>query len=161
MAQFLIGDQVTCKLDDGANAFTDTDFESDDGLVAYLRDSDGATGPVPTIAKTPFDTAPSATTTFEPYGALGNKVGAFGDPTGISSTDNSLVYTDGANVIVSGIVAVTIPGTGSTTVGEQLGYVETVPSAPTTDGLQSVSSGGKGRIVARNGQTVYWDIRAK
>lgn len=157
MSQFLIGDQVTCKIA-STNGFTDADFESDDNLVAYLRDSDGATGPVPTIAKTPFDTDPATTTTYEPYGGLGNRVEAFGDATGISG--NQLTYDDAANVVVSGIVPVTIPGTGSTTVGGQLGYLKTIPADP-GDGLQSVSSGGKGRIIARNGQVVYWDIRAK
>lgn len=160
MAQFIVGDQVTCKVD-STNAFTDADYASDDGLVAYLTDSDNATGPVPTVLKTPASPGSPGTETHEPYGVLANRIDALGDPTGVSG--NELTYTSGANVQVSGIAAVTIP-TGitvdGTSIGRGLGLVLTNPSAA-TDGLQPVATGGKGRIVARNGNVVYWDIRGK
>ena len=158
MAQYLIGDQVTCRLG-SSHGFTDADFASDDGIVAYLQaTTQVATGPVPTIEKAP--PTPAATTTYEPYGVLANRVPSYGTPTA-SAGSNQLTYIDAANVTVSGIVPVTLASGRSGSVGQQLGNVQTIPAAPTTDGLQGVASGGKGRIVATNGQVVYWDIRAK
>lgn len=159
MAQYLIGDQVPCKVS-ATVGFTDADYTSSDGVVVFLDDSDNATGPTPTIRKTPAAPAAPGTETHEPYGALANRIPAFGDVTGVSG--NELQYASGANVTVSGIVAIAIPSgvtVDDTSIGEGIGYVITNPPGA-NDGLQPSSDGG-GKIIARNGNTVYWDIRAK
>ena len=169
MAQFHVGDQVTCRITTVAGAgFADADYTSDDGIVVFL-DNDAsvgaANGPIPTIRKTPAAPAAPGTETHDPYGLLANRVPAFGDPTGVSSTNpNELEYADAANVTVSGILAVEIPAgvtVDGNTIGQRLGYVVTNPPGA-NDGLQPITTGndGKGRVIARNGQTVYWDIRA-
>lgn len=159
-AQSHIGNQVTCKVD-AANAFSDADYANESGVVGFLTDSPGATGPVPTVRRVPPAPA-TGSETHEPYGVLANRVEAFGEPT--LGTGNQLTYSPAVNMIVSGIVAVNIPNTqitvDGTSIGRGLGYVTTdTPAA--TDGIQPVATGGKGRIVARNGRDVYWDIRAK
>lgn len=162
--QFVIGDQVTCRVDSNS-PFTDDDYTSEDGIVVYLRNPEHtATGPVPTIGKEPK--APTATGTVQPYGVLANRVTAFGDPTA-SAGSNQLTYPAAANATVSGIVAVEIPANANidvdaSSIGQGLGNLVTLPTPSTSDGLQprTKADGGKGKIVARNGRKVYWDIRA-
>ena len=164
MAQNMIEQQVTCKVS-STNGFSDAEYASEDGMVVYLADSDDATGPTPTIQNTPAAPGSAGTETHLPYGALGNRVGALGDATGVSG--NQITYDEGANAITKGIVPITIPAGGAattidaTSIGRGLGLVLTNPPASATDGLQAMATGGKGKIIARNGRTVYWDIRAK
>ena len=163
-AQFQVGKQVTCKVDSNSS-FDDSDYTSEDGVVVYLRNqSVAATGPVPTVGKAPK--APATTGTVQPYGVLANRVDGFGDPTGV--TGNQLTYADAATVMVSGIVAVPIPANAqinvdANSIGMGLGNLVTIPTPSATDGLQprTHANGGKGRIIGRNGRTVYWDMRAK
>ena len=165
MSQNMIEQQVTCQVS-STNGFSDAEYASSDGMVVYLVDPDDpATGPTPTIQNTPAAPTAPGTATHLPYGALGNRVGPLGDATGVSG--NQITYAEGANAITKGIVPITIPAGGAattidaTSIGRGLGYVVTNPAASATDGLQALATGGKGKIVARNGRVVYWDIRAK
>ena len=137
MAQQIINDAITCKVGTGITATT-----SD--IPVRLVDSDNATDPTPTVAAT--DGTDNVI-----YGKLEATLDAFGDATGVSG--NQITYDMGANVIVDGIVEFT---KSAASVAGDIGL-----------GVQGAANNqvdthadGTGRVVARNGTTLWVDLRA-
>ena len=135
-AQQLINDQITCKTTGITAGQAD--------IPVYLADSNNATEPTPTVG-------PADATNTAIYGKMENTIGALGNPTGVSG--NELTYEMGASVIVDGIVEFT---KSAASVGGDIGMGVVGAANNQVD----TSATGTGKVVARNGTTLWVDLRA-
>ena len=140
MAQQIINDAITCLAGSGITA-----GQAD--LPVALADGGNVNDPTPTVI--PADATNSAI-----YGKMETTIPAVGDATDISSTDNTLTYPLGANVIVDGIVEfTTATAIGGSDVGKGV-------EGDASGNVAVAATGGTGKIVARNGTTIWVDLRA-
>lgn len=137
MAQQIINDAITCKAGTGITATTKN-------IPVRLIDSDNATDPTPTVR-------PTDGTDNVVYGKLETAIPALGDATGVSG--NQLTYGLGANVIIDGIVEFT---KSAASVAGDIGLG--VQGAANNE--VDTHADGTGRVVARNGTTLWVDLRA-
>lgn len=136
MAQQIINEARTCKTTGITVGQAD--------IPVYLADSDNATEPTPTVG------AADATNTAI-YGKMEFTIPALGDATGVSG--NQLTYDIGANVITDGIVEFT---KSSASVAGDIGLGVIGAASNEVD----TSATGTGKVVARNGTTLWVDLRA-